>query len=1176
MSKERLIQNAAGVVAEATQRQQLASDPMASAWVGASAGSGKTKVLTDRILRLLLPREDGQPGSKPEKILALTFTKAAANEMSLRLSKRLSEWAIMDEDKLIKNLHALLGKAPSPDTLDEARSLFARVVDTPGGLKIMTIHSFCQSTLSRFPLEAGLMPGFKSLEEAEAQEILLRAQKSILAHAEEQPHTPIAEAVSFLAKIMDAETFSSLIGIMVRERRQLQDILKSSFGIDGLYTNLCTRLMIKHGTSPEQELVNFCKYNEALEVQLRSVLTIAFESDKAKDLKLAQALKAYLDADIQDRPKFYPVYKSTFIKTDGTSYKDHVTAFVKTLMPDAPEILSREADRILSHEEGIKSLRTALHTRDLFLIGAEIAKTYQAMKQAQGALDFDDLILSTLSLLKGETIKESGKDISSWVMYKLDEGLDHILVDEAQDTNPEQWEIIRLLADDFFSGLGAKEDSLRTLFVVGDDKQSIFGFQRAAPEKFDQMRTYFSQKIAQARQDFRKLDISTSFRSVEAILAAVDMIFVDGKNSLGTAYLHHIAKRQGQAGHVEIWPILSNSASSTDEPQESPQADDKGWNVPDEIHESQSGSSKMASKIGDTIENWLLNREVLQAYGRPIQPGDIMVLVRSRGPFVNQLVSTLKSRNIPVSGVDRMTLSEEMVVQDLCMAASFALLPDDDLSLACLLKSPLIGFSEEELYELCQGRRSSLWKSIQKFGDARTIEWLSQLIASAGKHTPYDFFSNLIQSPCPSNPYNGMHAIRIRLGEDALDPLDEFLSAALTYEKTHSAGLQEFLFLQQGNPYQIKRELEEGGNAVRIMTVHGAKGLQSPIVFLPDTVRTSSSVKPDKILWPEKTGEYIPLYVSSNETMPQAIMPLRKSIEDRMDEEYRRLLYVAMTRAEERLYIGGYVGQREPSEEAKTVYWYKDIRSAFEKDGRVKKCPSGIVDKNGQDVPILKLTFDTKELGDKIGDTIKSKQENTITTPAWLHTQAPADSAPVRPLTPSRPSEVEPAAISPLAENQLDKFKRGTITHRLLQTLPDIPIERRLLAAQKYLARKSLDLSQDDQGSIALEVMTVLENPIFFRIFGPNSMAEIPISGLLPDGRLISGQIDRIVVLENEILLVDYKTNRPPPDHLEGVPLIYRNQMKAYADTLKAIYPDHRIKAALLWTYGARLMEIPV
>lgn len=1176
MSKENLKHTAPDIVLEATRRQRLASDPEISAWVGASAGSGKTKVLTDRILRLLLPRENGMQGSAPEKILALTFTKAAANEMALRLSKRLSDWAVMDEEKLSRNLQDLLGRTPDTETMKEARSLFARVVDAPGGLKIMTIHSFCQSTLSRFPLEAGLMPGFKSLEDSEAQELLHKAQKSVLSRAEKEVHTPLAMAVSTLAKIMDSETFSGLISTMMRERRQLQEILKSNFGIDGLYTNLCTRLGVTPGESPEQALASFCKTDEAREVQLRSMLETLYESDKAKDLKLANAMKTYLDADIQERQQLYSEYKSVFLKADNSVYKDHVTAFVKKRMLDAPGILLNEADRILSHEEKIKAILTALHTRDLCLIGAETAKAYQTIKQSQGALDFDDLILNTLSLLKGETIQAQRSDVSSWVMYKLDEGLDHILVDEAQDTNPEQWEIIRLLADDFFSGLGAKEDSVRTLFVVGDDKQSIFGFQRAAPEKFDQMRTYFANRIAQAEQEFRKLDISTSFRSVEAILAAVDMVFAGDTNSLGTMYLNHVAKRQGQAGHVEIWPIYGNSASSTDESEEQGPQDDKGWNVPDEIQESQSGSFRMANQLGDTIERWQQHKEILHAYGRPIQPGDIMVLVRSRGPFVNQLVSTLKSRGIPVSGVDRMILSEEMVVQDLCMAASFALLPDDDLSLACLLKSPFIGLSEERLYDFCRRRDSSLWKKIQKSGDSILVDWLEQLIRAAGKHTTYDFFSGLLQRPCPANKYNGMQSIRIRLGEDALDPLDEFLSAALTYEKTYSAGLQEFLHLQQDNPLQIKREQEEGGNAVRIMTVHGAKGLQAPIVFLPDTVRTSSSIKPDKILWPEKTGEHIPLYVSSGKDMPDSVRALRRQMEDKMEEEYRRLLYVAMTRAEERLYIGGYVGQRTPSEDAKTAYWYRDIRSAFEQDARVTATPSGILDKNNQDVPTLKLSIEARNSGDKIGDSIKNRHVDITNPPDWLHVEAPIDPDPVRPLTPSRPSEVEPAAISPLAENQLDKFKRGTITHRLLQTLPELPADDRRAAAKKYLARKSLSLSPQDQESVAAEVMALLENPVFARIFGPKSMAEIPISGLLPDGRLISGQIDRIAVLDDEILVVDYKTNRPPPDRAEDVPGIYRNQMKAYADTLREIYPGRTIKAALLWTYGARLMEIPV
>lgn len=1164
------------VIVEATQRQRLASDPFVSSWVGASAGSGKTKVLTDRILRLLLPREDGRPGTPPQKILALTFTKAAANEMALRLSRKLSAWAVMEESKLAGEMEKdLLGRPPTSGEIEAARKLFARVVDTPGGLNIMTIHSFCQSVLGRFPIEAGLPPSFRPLEEEEASNLLEEARRETLLYADAHRGSPLHGAVAQISTLLNEDQFEELLKAMIGERAQMDSILKSTFGTEGLYTRICAYLGIRPGLTAEEALADFC--TEQAEAALRPVCP-PLAAGKPTDRKKATAIQDFWDADIIRRPSLYGPYYKTFISAKG-EIKDAATKGVLDSHPDIKAVLLDEAERLLAFEETKKAIRCSETTKNLFVLGQDVLERFQQAKDVRGAVDFDDLILRTLSLLKGELKSLSKIDtrtVTPWILYKLDDGLDHILVDEAQDTNPEQWEIIRALSDDFFSGQGAAED-VRTLFVVGDKKQSIFSFQRAAPKKFDDMHDWFDKKIRESGNRFLLVDINTSFRSVRTVLDAVDAVF-DPARRLLADYPPHIAKREGQPGLVEFWPLYQTQTVGDDAPEDE---DDNrtatpaaGWTIPDRLLESESGSQKMANKIGDTIKKWLNPEkpEILETYGRPVEAGDILVLVRSRNAFVGQLVRALKTRDIPVSGVDRMVLGEQLVVQDLVAAAKFALLPDDDLTLACLLKSPFIGMGEEELYALAQ-RTDTLWNSVKKNGDGLIYDWVRQLIERAGTLPPYEFFSRLVQERCPADERGGIHAIRTRLGDDALDPLDEFLNLALTYEEGHSAGLQGFIHAQEQGSSEIKRQLEEGSGAVRIMTVHGAKGLQAPIVFLPDTVRTKAS-EPDRILWPYKTGLKVPLYRAAQSGLPKAATGARQTVERDMDEEYRRLLYVAMTRAEERLYIGGYVNKKRPKQGGSIAYWYEDIRSALETHPAIERVPSGILDQDGKDTPVLRLRAEAADAPDKTDRNKTDKAAVEATLPSWAFSPAPAEPFPPRPLAPSRPSEAEPAALSPLSAAQDYRFQRGNITHKLIQILPDLPPAARRSAAEKFLARTAPGLPPALQKSIAEEVMAILDDETFGAIFGAGSMAEVPVTGLLHGNMLVSGQIDRLLITDEEILIVDFKTNRPPPQTAADVPAMYVRQLKIYADTLRVIYPAHKIRTALLWTDGARLMEI--
>ena len=1135
--------------------QRKASNPAVSVWVGASAGTGKTKVLTDRVLRLMLPRTDGQKATPPHKILGITFTKAGASEMALRINKMLGEWAVLPSETLATELQDLLGQPPTPEQTAAARRLFADVVDTPGGLKIMTIHSFCQSVLSRFPLEAGLPPYFTGLEETESAALLKTASDRVIKALESDPASLESTAFRRIAETINAEQFFGLARAMASERRQLRDLIAQHFGLEGLYTNLCSKLGVKPGIEPQQIKLEACADRSFDKTGLQKACKALALSKNKSDQESAAILGDWLEATSLERAAIFEKYQNLYFTKEGELRKKLAT---DTAVKSAPEILSildREATRLLALREEINAASCALLTRDLLRLGQAIIDEFQNIKTARAALDYDDLIFTTLDLLEGRTNTLGADKATGWVLYKLDRGLDHILIDEAQDTNPEQWKIIEALCADFFAGAGASTET-RTIFTVGDEKQSIYSFQRASPEEFARMRADFKARVRNAGQIWDDLPLNISFRSTQSVLKAVDAVFAApaARKGLGLAKIDHISYRRGQAGRVEIWPLC--------EAPERPETDP--WQPPLDIRQTSSAPALLAAQIATAIRGWLDKGEILPSHGRPIKPGDIMILVRTRTAFVGQLTKALKDLDIPVSGVDRMIPGQQLPVMDLMAMAEYALLPVDDLTLACVLKSPLLGLDEDTLFDLAAKRgETSLWQALQASTRHKDIgSYLNNLITRAADAHPYEFFSHILQTPCPGDAISGARAIRGRLGDDAMDPIDELLNAALTFERNNIPSLQGFLHTQRNAETQVKRELGEAGSEVRIMTVHGAKGLQAPIVILPDTTqaRRKSPDKPDKrLLWPDKTGMGLPLWAPRQVYECQAYTDSLAVLDERMEEESRRLLYVAMTRAEDRLYITGY----KSGKNIDPTSWYNYIAPALESISEIERLEDGIL---RLDNPQISDSDKTKEQKIPIG--------RFETLPDWLYKPAPEEPDPPAPLVPSRPSESDQTVFSPLHIADIYRFRRGNLTHKLLEILPLLSPDRHTQAAQDYIRRTGSDLKEDIRQDIVRETLAILAHPEFAAIFGTGSLAEVPVTGLM-DGRLVSGQIDRLLVTKKDILIIDYKTNRPPPRHVHDVSPLYLRQMQAYAATLRAIYPGRTVRAALLWTDGPRLMPLP-
>lgn len=1140
--------------------QQKASDPYSSIWVSASAGTGKTKVLTDRVLRLLLPRFDGSPGTPAHKILCLTFTKAAANEMALRIQSKLSSWAIMDTDELRDVLKRLLSLDPTEEQVDAARRAFAENIDSGSALRIMTMHSFCQSVLGRFPLEAGLSPYADVLDEYDASQLLKKAQNTALQVLQSDDMIGSYEAKAFnnLLSNLDESRFLSLISQIMSERNQLKNVISQHGSIEGVYIAICDFYKIDFKLSVELLHNSLCE--GADEQKLGYVADILIEDGGKTAQKDGYGIKQWIKAPFQERLSLLQDYRSIFLKTDGDIRTHNFpTKSVIKRCAESDSILRAESCRLADVAEKEKRLCSATFTRDLLIIGSKILDIYQSQKAQQGVLDFDDLVIKTLDLLRSQ-----GK----WVMYKLDEGLDHILVDEAQDTNPEQWGIVQALCAEFFDGEGARDNIVRTAFAVGDIKQSIYSFQRAAPEEFKSVQKSLNQKIKASGYRNSLIELETSFRTTPSVLRVVDSVFHDDpfNSYVGGGKVNHISFRSEQAGCVELWPLYETQEKLDRDP----------WTIPTEIVEQNSTSVLLAEKIATTIKNWLDRKDILDSYDRAIQPGDIMILVRSRNSFVENLIRALKNKNVLVAGSDRMVLSDQLVVQDMLALARFCLLPDDDLTLAEVLKSPLVGLTEEDLFSLAYNRKGTLWTELCNFDfeklasvkndvsfiqDAKCEEvrlYLAELIGRCRQMGVYEFFNFVLTQPCPCNKLSGLSALKLRLGDDLFDPLQEFLNDALNFGYDHIDNMQVFLEHFKSQNSQIKREMEEGGDSVRIMTVHGSKGLQAPIVILPDTILSTASKKPSRLLWPSSVGTDFPLFStnSANDPAPYSNLYRRREHLDR--EEYFRLLYVAMTRAEERLYIAGHVGSKKPNEAS----WYFAIQNAMEDDPQCQVCDDGS----------LKVSCEQISKPDK-QEEIADINIQDYKSPDWLQHNAPEEPLPPRPLVPSRPSEEDQEiSMSPLISGQDNRFKRGNITHKLLQFLPDLDHGMRRNAAQKFMQNYAIDLSHSVRDSIVNEVLNILEDITYAPYFAAGSIAEVPVTGLTDDGRVVSGQIDRLVVEKDKVLILDYKSNRPPPVHAEDVQEVYKKQLRAYRDSISKIYPGRAISCALLWTDGPRFM----
>jgi ATP-dependent helicase/nuclease subunit A len=1123
------------VPSDTARNQTQAAHPGWSIWVSANAGSGKTYVLTRRVLRMLLA------GVKPESILCLTYTKAAAAEMRRRVASALGAWAVMDQRLLDKELVEIEGDRLTDAMRERARTLFARALETPGGLKIVTIHAFCESVLHRFPLEARVPFDFSVIEDENRSGMLLQARERVLAEG-----LHIEGAVETLFETLSDSQIVSAIDAALGDGRRLKAVLRD---IAGSKRNL--RRLLKVGDRTERDIIGEIVGSTALTPEVLQAFAEAFDGN-ATGTRVVDML-ARLD------PKRLTAGQicSLFVveKADGTRSprSNLLNAAQRKARPDLFELLEAEQARVVALDEALMPLKLVSRSEAVLDIVAAIARHYEDRKRAGSLLDFDDLVSKLASLFETQS--------ADWVRYKLDAGIDHILVDESQDTNGEQWRVVKAITAEFFSGAGAV-DRPRSLFAVGDQKQSIYSFQGAEPKLFGETGREYARLAENVQAPFKPLPLHTSFRTLPEILAAVDLVSDAPPIQaalLETEKVHHNTARLMRGGSVTLWPPVQQTG-------EVPAGGE--WPI-NTVEAEQTAPRQVAMRIAREIDGWIKARRPLTGRGRPVTADDVMILVQARGPLFAEVIRALRKLKIPTPGADRLNVTGHIAVMDLLALCDVLLNPADNLQLAALLRSPLFDVSEDDLFDLCQREDGeTLWQALERCTAPYCREAADRLHRWRGAldfERPFEFLAQVLYAE------GGLKRFHKRMGQEVDDVFAELLALAIEHEQTSQPSLQGFVSSLRTRTVSVKRELAETGGGVRVMTVHGAKGLEAPIVILADACKKPMGQQISK-----------PVYVLADAPGPLLIhaagakghvpgtLGHKQEIDGNIEAEYWRRLYVGMTRAEDELYVTGALTPGNDRNKQLAGSWYEAIETAL------RPLAESQMDEDGREVALVYPRERVPPVPAKSND---------------AHAALPVDGLELA----NVPEPVVPLIVSPstarghlspiealdsLLEQTRDAGaarREGVVLHALLQHLvPIVPALWPQIVPKALLAL--LPEAPERHAVLGAKAMSILQRPELRHFFGPNSRAEVPfLMYANRDGEPIrlAGRIDRLVVDDHGVTVIDYKSDASVPERAEDVPGNYVTQLGLYALVAGQLFPGRDVHATILWTQLESLMNLP-
>ncbi|MFT5703482.1 MAG: ATP-dependent helicase/nuclease subunit A [Rickettsiales bacterium] len=1104
-----------------TKLQNSASNPANSVFVSASAGSGKTKVLTDRVLRLLLD------GVSPAKILCLTFTKVAAMQMQNKIFSELEKWAICGEEDLQNSLTKFSDQAPSSAQLKIARKLFANLLDDNSGLQISTIHSFCQNIIKQFPVEAKTSPNFTVIDSNQESKLLSEAREELLQEA--LLNLKLAKQINLISARLNEHSFLEISAEIINKKQNLSALKEKYFDIEGVIKGVYEELQMEPETTEEQVFEGFINDKNWNKADLLSF----FAESKIKSSGVA--------IDFIQRPTKENLEKYILVFLTGkNSPRKIITKPILKKIPSAEEIIFPEQERILQFLEKLSSVKIAISTSALLIAVNKIIENYDILKSKNGYLDYSDLIIKTAALLENSGQRE-------WIKYKLDGTFEHILIDESQDTNQWQWNIIKAITEEFFVGIGSSQNQNRTIFIVGDEKQSIYSFQGADPDIFANIFHYYQEKLDFIDQKFLNVELNSSFRSMPAILKAVDQVFAraDLANSISTlaSKIEHHAIKDKHQGKVELLPIVILPAKEKT-------TNDYVWELDFSEDEEQKSQEILARIITKKIKSLFDNKKFLASKNRQIEFGDVMILLKERkSNFGNLIIKYLGEADIPVSSADRIVFSQNIIVQDLLSLAKFSLLPNDDLNLACLLKSPFFNISEEELLEICQVKKqnkSSIFKVLENHNDILHHKLLEFIGQSQEQNSIGQFFSFVL--------FEKSHQKEIiaKFGKVGEEIINQFFKLTIDYTSNNIAPcLQDFVLFVENSDLEIKIEsVGQNSNQVFITTIHSAKGLEAPIVFLADTFHDNQKLAKsgkNRIVWDQKTG--LPFWPLGADSDNQLIKHIKQETKEISAKEYWRQLYVAMTRAIEELYVCGF-GKKESSNDC----WYNAIKEAI-KDSSVE-FDDGLISPEYEDYLLGKsLKFGKEFEGENADTTLETSFQNEkIVSSKNFMDAIPRKEISQEILYPSKLTQTKNSDIDSI------EAKIGIIIHKILEFIFDLEFAdngKREEFLLKYLKDQNLLDSQIKE--ISEKINNVFEK--YKDLFqNPNCRAEVPIMAKI-NGKTISGRIDRLIIKDDEILIIDFKTGKK----IETLNQKYQTQMQLYEQVLQKLYPDKKTTSQIVW-----------
>lgn len=1130
--------------------QALATDPHRSAWVTANAGSGKTYVLSRRVIRLLLD------GVAPAQILCLTFTKAAAAEMSNRIFETLSKWVGLDDTQRSAELKNLLDRNPIEAELARSRTLFALALDTPGGLKIQTIHAFCEALLHQFPLEANMSGHFQVIEAGVQDELIELARQQVFTAMESGEESPLQDAFEVLLQSASDGTIEKALGELIDDRNEFLSWINGD--VEQAVERLRQTLALRPGTSRNEIIETGLAQTAFDRERLADATETARNTGGPSNLRFVEAVNSGPDLE-----EMFVKRVECLLTQKLEPRKSPVTKAVSVEYPELTEILEYEAELTIEICENLKALHLLNASQALFTIGNVIVTTYQRLKNSRGLADFNDLIEAASKLL-------TRSDIQQWVRYKLDRGIDHVLVDEAQDTSPQQWAIINAITDEFHTEIRSGGKT-RSMFVVGDEKQSIYSFQGADPREFAEQAQTLEKKSLDFDQPFSPVRLELSFRSSPDILDAVDKVFSLSENFRGLSQIDeqtlHESIYQQEPGEVQIWPLYGKQKAE----------EQTSWLDPVDATENDDPAILLARRIAATIKHWVDKGEWLAVKQRNIRCGDILILVRRRDRFTRTVLRELKRFGLAIAGADRLNLTDHIATEDLMALGRFVVMREDDLSLAGVLKSPLFGFDDDFLTEIAAGRGEiSLFAQMEhraKDGSSEisarlceTVTRLKALEALARNVRPYEFYAHLLGRE------GGRKAFVSHLGREVEDVLDAFLQAALDHERSGGKGLEGFLAVLESSSPEIKREVDMNTDEIRVITVHSAKGLEAPVVFLVDPCSPAFIPAHRPSIMKIDDKQKIPAYLwvpESKYDIAQTHAQLAE-IRTRAEEEYRRLLYVAMTRAADRLIVCGWHGVKPINHD----HWHSMISRALEEDAS----PANAGSEDEHLVWNSPSRSPARDIERTQGAVETDPARPEVMLPDWLYRDAPHEETPISSIAPSQVSHddsgIDKSSVSWLDETDprdrdIEALEKGSAIHRLLEIMPSIETRERHDFALEWLRQNLIDFEDQTLQSMATSVCNILANEQLAHLFGPDSQGETAITGIVTvagQRTRITGRVDRLVTSPDKVTIADYKTNRRPPGTIDEVPPGYVVQLALYRQLIAQIQPRHQIECMLIWT----------